>query len=100
MRDLEQISAIIDQGWRRVSATTGYLSEREARLIMAAAALAPATGKNLEIGSFKGRSTVAIAFVTRELGLGNSHRRSALRSEEHTSELQSRRDLVCRLLLE
>src|SRR5438874_12910744 len=27
-------------------------------------------------------------------------RRSSLRSEEHTSELQSRRDLVCRLLLE
>src|SRR5690349_25117925 len=27
-------------------------------------------------------------------------RRSLLRSEEHTSELQSRRDLVCRLLLE
>src|SRR5690349_21930724 len=26
--------------------------------------------------------------------------RSGLRSEEHTSELQSRRDLVCRLLLE
>src|SRR5204862_7645440 len=26
--------------------------------------------------------------------------RSAHRSEEHTSELQSRRDLVCRLLLE
>src|SRR5690349_24205668 len=25
---------------------------------------------------------------------------AALRSEEHTSELQSRRDLVCRLLLE
>src|SRR5204863_9055057 len=32
-------------------------------------------------------------------GLG--HRRAAwARSEEHTSELQSRRDLVCRLLLE
>src|SRR5690349_23352880 len=29
------------------------------------------------------------------------HRRTAtIRSEEHTSELQSRRDLVCRLLLE
>src|SRR5690349_23776431 len=27
-------------------------------------------------------------------------RRLAYRSEEHTSELQSRRDLVCRLLLE
>src|SRR5690349_22822314 len=28
------------------------------------------------------------------------HRTSCARSEEHTSELQSRRDLVCRLLLE
>src|SRR5690349_23965800 len=28
------------------------------------------------------------------------HRDVSLRSEEHTSELQSRRDLVCRLLLE
>jgi len=37
---------------------------------MAAAAIAPARGKNLEIGSFKGRSTVGLAYVTRELGLG------------------------------
>src|SRR5206468_4783468 len=29
-----------------------------------------------------------------------SHHESGLRSEEHTSELQSRSDLVCRLLLE
>src|SRR5204863_5283826 len=31
---------------------------------------------------------------------GEPGRREELRSEEHTSELQSRRDLVCRLLLE
>src|SRR5438874_5026702 len=31
---------------------------------------------------------------------GRSLREPVLRSEEHTSELQSRRDLVCRLLLE
>src|SRR5204863_7798838 len=31
---------------------------------------------------------------------GGRHRSAPLRSEEHTSELQSRRDLVCRLLLE
>src|SRR5690349_15225329 len=31
---------------------------------------------------------------------GDSHHRVGGRSEEHTSELQSRRDLVCRLLLE
>src|SRR3712207_8771524 len=30
----------------------------------------------------------------------SSHRSGALRSEEHTSELQSRQYLVCRLLLE
>src|SRR2546428_6430727 len=43
-----------------------------------------------------------------EVGVGQVHaratpprsRRSAARSEEHTSELQSRSDLVCRLLLE
>src|SRR5438874_5431859 len=29
-----------------------------------------------------------------------AHGKDAARSEEHTSELQSRRDLVCRLLLE
>src|SRR3712207_6894300 len=32
--------------------------------------------------------------------LGHDDRRSAPRSEEHTSELQSRQYLVCRLLLE
>src|SRR5690349_23409780 len=37
-----------------------------------------------------------ILFVTR--GPGATH--GSVRSEEHTSELQSRRDLVCRLLLE
>src|SRR6267378_3139189 len=31
---------------------------------------------------------------------GATRRRRTTRSEEHTSELQSRRDLVCRLLLE
>src|SRR5690349_23332471 len=33
-------------------------------------------------------------------GNGRSGDRATPRSEEHTSELQSRRDLVCRLLLE
>src|SRR5262249_62167216 len=31
---------------------------------------------------------------------GSAHRRDAVRSEEHTSELQSLTNLVCRLLLE
>src|SRR5438874_8286247 len=35
-----------------------------------------------------------------KLGGAVRYRKADLRSEEHTSELQSRRDLVCRLLLE
>src|SRR5690349_24154246 len=35
-----------------------------------------------------------------DAGAGAGGRGRAARSEEHTSELQSRRDLVCRLLLE
>jgi len=55
---------------------------------MAAAALAPARGKNLEIGSFKGRSTVGIAYVTRELGLG-----SVVAVDPHTSPATTDPDL-------
>lgn len=86
--DLDHLTRIIDEGWKRVSATAGYLSEREARFIMAAAAVAPATGKNLEIGSFKGRSTVGIAYVTRELKLG-----TVVAVDPHTSPASTDPDL-------
>src|SRR5688572_32764310 len=38
--------------------------------------------------------------VPRERDRGRGRRRPLLRSEEHTSELQSQSNLVCRLLLE
>src|SRR5437588_7004957 len=40
------------------------------------------------------------ALTQRVVGLGGRPRHLLLRSEEHTSELQSHSDLVCRLLLE
>src|SRR5690349_23292038 len=45
---------------------------------------------------------IGIVRVNRPAEMANAIRSagSAARSEEHTSELQSRRDLVCRLLLE
>src|SRR5206468_10712117 len=46
------------------------------------------------------RDAVAVALGARGLALQVAHHGSAVRSEEHTSELQSRSDLVCRLLLE
>ena len=66
-----EFQAVCDEGWRRVSSTPGYLAEREARFLMLAAAAAPATGAIVEIGSFKGRSTVGLAYVAQRYGLGN-----------------------------
>src|SRR5690349_24831036 len=39
-------------------------------------------------------------YMTSSTKLSQMAAKSSARSEEHTSELQSRRDLVCRLLLE
>src|SRR5690349_25097815 len=43
---------------------------------------------------------VAVRHAIRDVAGSRDRRVHLLRSEEHTSELQSRRDLVCRLLLE
>ncbi|HEU4748362.1 MAG TPA: class I SAM-dependent methyltransferase [Gemmatimonadaceae bacterium] len=64
------LEAVCNKGWDLMTRADGYLSEREARCIMIAAALAPAKGANLEIGSFKGRSTIGLAHVCKHYGLG------------------------------
>jgi len=46
------------------------LTEREARFLALVAACAPAQGVILEIGSFKGKSTVGLASVAMRYGLG------------------------------
>ena len=51
-------------------ATPGMLTEREARFLALVAACAPAQGVILEIGSFKGKSTVGLASVAMRYGLG------------------------------
>src|SRR6266403_4362536 len=49
----------------------------------------------------RGRRATAAGGIRGSVLCSNRSRRAArARSEEHTSELQSRRDLVCRLLLE
>src|SRR5690606_41367577 len=56
-----------------------------------------------ELADLAGRQDVAILVL--DAGIGGGHRQADRtvvrgRSEEHTSELQSRENLVCRLLLE
>src|SRR5258706_12118950 len=62
-----------------------------------AASRIAAVSKRLSTDPSSGRSTAA---STSSLSAGSSSRASAARSEEHTSELQSLTNLVCRLLLE
>jgi MMP 1-O-methyltransferase len=59
---------IVDSAWARMSAAPGFLTEREGRFLALAAAVGPETGAILEIGSFKGKSTVGLATVARHYG--------------------------------
>jgi hypothetical protein len=59
-----------DDAWAAIDAAPGFLTEREGRFLVMAAAGAPARGSILEIGSFKGKSTVGLASIARHYQLG------------------------------
>jgi predicted O-methyltransferase YrrM len=63
-------AAASDEAWQRVRAAPGFLSEREARFLALIAAAAPGQGAILEIGSFKGKSTVCLASIAARYALG------------------------------
>jgi predicted O-methyltransferase YrrM len=66
-RDLD---AVLDAAWEAARGVPGYLMENEARLLGTIAACAPAKGEIVELGSFKGKSTVMLAKVAAHYGLG------------------------------
>lgn len=61
---------ILDKAWRLTDRTPGFLGESEARFIGLLAACVPTGGAIVEIGSFKGKSTVMLASVAAHYGLG------------------------------
>jgi predicted O-methyltransferase YrrM len=63
------LDAVLDRAWAATSKTPGHLGEEEARLLGMLAACIPAVGSIVEIGSFKGRSTVMLATVAAHYGL-------------------------------
>ncbi len=64
------IDAVIDDAWQATKDVPGFLGENEARFLGLLAACIPARGAVVEIGSFKGRSTVMLAKVASHYGLG------------------------------
>jgi MMP 1-O-methyltransferase len=65
-----ELDAAIEQAWQQTRSVPGFLTEAEARFLALAAACTPARGVIVEIGSFKGRSTVALASMAARFGAG------------------------------
>jgi MMP 1-O-methyltransferase len=60
----------LEKAWLLTDRTPGFLGESEARFLGLLAACVPARGAIVEIGSFKGKSTVMLASVAAHYGLG------------------------------
>jgi MMP 1-O-methyltransferase len=64
------LETVLNQAWEATQKVPGYLTEKEARFLGVLAACVPAKGAIVEIGSFKGRSTVMLAKVVSHYGGG------------------------------
>jgi len=64
------LDGVLDVAWEAAKKVPGFLVEEEARFLGMAAACSPAEGAIVEIGSFKGKSTVMMAKVAEHYGLG------------------------------
>lgn len=64
------LSAAIDEAWQAAKDIPGFLLEPEARFLGMMAACAPRGGVIVEIGSFKGKSTVMLGKLAERYGIG------------------------------
>lgn len=64
-----ELDSVLKDAWEAARVVPGFLTEPEARFLGMAAALTPAAGDVIEIGSFKGKSSVMMARVCRAYGL-------------------------------
>lgn len=64
------LEAALDEAWQTAKNVPGFLLEEEARFLGMMAACAPRVGVIVEIGSFKGKSTVMLGKLAERYGLG------------------------------
>jgi MMP 1-O-methyltransferase len=64
------LKTVLNDAWKETRKVPGHLGESEARFLGLLTACVPARGTIVEIGSFKGRSTVMLAKVASHYGLG------------------------------
>jgi predicted O-methyltransferase YrrM len=64
------LEAALDDAWTAAKDLPGFLLEHEARFLGMLAACAPRTGVIVEIGSFKGKSTVILGKIAERYGIG------------------------------
>jgi hypothetical protein len=64
------LEAAIDSAWAKARDIPGYIGAAEVRALAMLFAGAPKDGVSVEIGSFKGKSTVALASMAAHYGLG------------------------------
>ena len=64
------LQSVLDEAWAETQKVPGHLEENEARFLGMLAACVPARGAIVEIGSFKGKSTVMLAKVASHYDLG------------------------------
>ncbi|HET8713604.1 MAG TPA: class I SAM-dependent methyltransferase [Gemmatimonadales bacterium] len=96
------LAEAIDEAWARVRVAPGFLTHREGRFLALVAACAPAQGTILEIGSYKGKSTVGLASIAQRYGLGpvvavDPHSAPAVTDFGHGTEQSSWEDFQASL---
>jgi predicted O-methyltransferase YrrM len=64
------LKRVIAEAWEATKQTPGYLLENEGKFLGLLAAITPAPGAIVEIGSYRGRSTVMLAKVAAHYGRG------------------------------
>lgn len=65
------LETVLNDAWEATRKVPGHLSEKEARFLGLLAACVPAKGAIVEIGSFKGRSTVMLSKVASQYSFGS-----------------------------